>query len=219
LNAINNTPNSLEALEARLKSISHNTQALDILQSFAKNLGKTKARQQLFNANGTLVRPPIDYQELCERGLIAPEEDAFTLLQGDIVASDAAYFLGERLTDIKFAIASSTCDLVPNRRQYATLLRLQPIKADDPNAKQIIGEMLKFTSTQRMYLPPLPNDGETVLANAVIFDGIIQIRLEDLLLSTRYASLSLVGWRIFGSLVRTIMVRSGESEIKLRTSI
>jgi hypothetical protein len=135
LNAINNTPNSLEALEARLKSISHNTQALDILQSFAKNLGKTKARQQLFNANGTLVRPPIDYQELCERGLIAPEEDAFTLLQGDIVASDAAYFLGERLTDIKFAIASSTCDLVPNRRQYATLLRLQPIKADDPQCE------------------------------------------------------------------------------------
>jgi hypothetical protein len=173
LNAIDNTPNSLEALEARLKSISHDTQALDILQSFAQNLGKTKARQQLFNANGALVRPPIDYRELRERGLITPEEDPFTLLQGDIVASDAAYFLGERLTGIKFAIASSTCDLVPNRRQYATLLRLQPITADDPNAKQIIGEMLKFTSTQRMYLPPLPKDGETVLANAVIFDGVI----------------------------------------------
>jgi hypothetical protein len=43
--------------------------------------------------------------------------------------------------------------------------------------------------------------------------------LQDLLLSTRYASLSLVGWRIFGSLMRTIMVRSGEGEIKLRTSI
>lgn len=135
------------------------------------------------------------------------------------MASDAAYFLGERLVGIKFAIASSTCDLVPGRRQYATLLRLQPIAASDPHTKQLISEMLKFTSTQRMYLPPLPGDGETVLANAVLFDGVIQIRLEDLLMSARHASLSLVGWRIFGSLVRTIMVRAGESEIKLRTSI
>ncbi len=127
--------------------------------------------------------------------------------------------MGERITGMKFAIASSTCDLVPDRRQYATLLRLQPITVDNPYAKQILGEMLKFTSTQRMYLPPLPGDGDTVLANAILFDGVVQIRLEDLLMSTRHASLSLVGWRIFGSLVRTIMVRAGESEVKMRTSL
>ena len=69
------------------------------------------------------------------------------------------------------------------------------------------------------YLPPLPGDADTVLANAILFDGIVQIRLEDLLMSTRHASLSLVGWRIFGSLVRTIMVRAGESEVKMRTSL
>jgi hypothetical protein len=57
-----------------------------------------------------------------------------------------------------------------------------------------------------MYLPPLPNDPREVIGNAVVFDGIVQIRLEDLLMSTRYASLSLVGWRIFGSLVRSILV-------------
>jgi hypothetical protein len=118
---------------------------------------------------------------------------------------------------MKFAIASSTCDLVQGRRDYASLLRLQPIFSDDPQAKQLLGEMLKFKSTKRMYLPPLPGDSRNVVGNAVVFDGVIQIRLDDLLLATRHASLSLVGWRIFGSLVRTIMVRAGASETEMRS--
>jgi hypothetical protein len=219
LSATDKTPESLKELEVSLQNLSHDLQPLTIIQSFAQKIGKTKARQKLFNANGALVRPPIEYQVLLDKGLISPEEDPFILLQGDIVSSDAAYFMGERITGMKFAIASSTCDLVPNRRQYATLLRLQPITVDNPYAKQLLGEMLKFTSTQRMYLPPLPGDSETILANAILFDGLIQIRLEDLLMSTRHASLSLVGWRIFGSLVRSIMVRAGESEVKMRTSL
>lgn len=137
MSASNTAPDSLEALEARLKHLSHDIQALEILQSFVHSIGKTKARQQLFNANGALVRSPIDYRDLRARGLIDAQEDAFTLLQGDIVASDAAYFLGERLVGMKFAIASSTCDLVPGRCQYATLLRLQPIAASDPHAKSL----------------------------------------------------------------------------------
>lgn len=131
MSAANAAPNSLEDLEARLKHLSHDTQALEIIQSFVQSVGKTKARQELFNANGALVRSPIDYQDLRSSGLISAEEDAFSLLQGDIVASDSAYFLGERLIGMKFAIASSTCDLVPGRRQYAALLRLQPIAASD----------------------------------------------------------------------------------------
>ncbi len=213
------TPNSLEALEARLQNLSHDTQPLKIIQSFAQTIGKTKERQRLFNASGALIRLPINYQEMRSQGIIDEQEDPFTLLQGDIVSSDAAYFMGERITKTKFAIASSTCDLVPGRRQYATLLRLQPITADQPQAKQIIGDMLKFKSTKRLYLPPLPGDPKDVLANAVIFDGVIQIRLEDLLMSTRHFSLSLVGWRIFGSLVKSIMVRAGESEVKMRSSL
>ena len=219
MTATDKTPESLEELETHLQNLSHDIQPLSIIQSFARKIGKTKARQKLFNANGALVRPPIEYRLLQEQGLIAPEEDPFMLLQGDIVSSDAAYFMGERVTGMKFTIASSTCDLVPGRRQYATLLRLQPITVDNPHAKQLLGEMLKFTSTKRMYLPPLPGDADTVLANAILFDGIVQIRLEDLLMSTRHASLSLVGWRIFGSLVRTIMIRAGESEVKMRTSL
>jgi hypothetical protein len=70
-----------------------------------------------------------------------------------------------------------------------------------------------------MYLPPLPRDADNVIANAIVFDGVIQIELEKLLLANRHASLSLVGWRIFGSLVRNIMVRAGESEVAMRTSL
>lgn len=102
-------------------------------------------------------------------------------------------------------IATSTCDLVPQRREYALLLRIQPIRPTDKDVKQVIGELLKFNSTKRMYLPPLPDDEPDVIANAAIFDGMVQVRLADLILARRYASLSLVGWRIFGSLIRNII--------------
>lgn len=213
----NNEPNNLQSLENQLRELSHDDRVFTIIQDFADRLGKTKDRQKVFGAEGALVRQPIEYGDMLARGLIRDDEDAFALLQGDIVSSDAGYFLGERITNMKFAIASSTCDLVQGRRDYASLLRLQPIFSDDPQAKQLLGEMLKFKSTKRMYLPPLPGDSRNVVGNAVVFDGVIQIRLDDLLLATRHASLSLVGWRIFGSLVRTIMVRAGASETEMRS--
>lgn len=216
-NFSNNNP--LAELEASLRNLSHENQAVKIIQDFAQNLGKTFKRQEFFNKKGVLIREPIFYQDVFQRGLIEPAEDSFVLLQGDIVATDAAYFLGERITGSKFIITSSTCDLIPGRRPYSTLLRISPIYKNNENAKTILSELLAFKSTRRMYLPPLPNDGSDVVGNAVEFDGVIQIRLEDLLISTRYASLSLVGWRIFGSMVRSIMVRTGDSEVKMRSSL
>lgn len=218
-NDFSNTPEDLAGLEACLQNLSHDDQAVQIIQEFAKKLGKTRQRQKIFNEKGSLIREPIYYQDVVRQGLIDPEEDSFTLLQGDIVSTDAAYFLGVRITGNKYAVATSTCDLVPKRRQYAALLCVQPISKDDPSAGQVLSELLKFTSTKRMYLPRLPDDSPDVVGNALIFDGIAQIRLEDLLLATRHASLSLVGWRIFGSLVRSIMVRAGDSEIRMRSSI
>jgi hypothetical protein len=57
-----------------------------------------------------------------------------------------------------------------------------------------------------------------VLANAVSFDGMAQVESADLQLSTRVASLSLVGWRIFGSLLRNVVARAGINEVAMRTS-
>ncbi|MBO3459084.1 hypothetical protein G7B40_012025 [Aetokthonos hydrillicola Thurmond2011] len=212
-------PKNLAELEAQLQALSHDDHAVKIIQNFAKNLGKTNQRQRLFNEKGAIVREPIIYQDMLHRGLIAPDEDPFILLQGDIVSTETAYFLGERMTQMKFAVATSTCDLIPGRRQYATLLRVQPIRKDDPNVKQLLGELLKFSSTQRMYLPPLPNDPSDIIGNTLVFDGIVQVRLDDLLVATRLASLSLVGWRIFGSIVRTIMARAGDTEVRMRSSL
>ena len=208
----------LNELETKLRDISHDDNPLKIIQDFSAKLKNTAKRQDIFNTENALVQQPIIYENMLEMGLIDASEDSFVLLQGDIVSTDLAYLCGERLEGMKFAIASSTCDLVPNRREYAVLLRLEPIRYNYPEVKTLINNLLRFSSTKRMYLPPLPDDPDEVIANSIVFDGVVQIHLKDLLFATRHGSLSLVGWRIFGSLVRTIMVRTGESEVKMRTA-
>lgn len=211
------TAKALAELELSLRDLSHSDLPLQIIQAFASDLGKTKQRQITFNAKGTLIREPIFYEEVEQ--IFDTDEDPFMLLQGDIISTDTAYFLGERLIGMKFAVVNATCDLVPERREYASLMAIKSITANTPNAAQLLGELLKFVSTKRFYLPPLPTDPPDVLANFIDFDGIAQIRLNDLLLSRRLASLSLVGWRIYGSMLRTILVRAGASESKLRESL
>ncbi len=210
-------PSDLATLEVALRDLSHDDRAVQLVRNFAERLGKTKQRQQMFNTHGALVRSPIEYGAAMASGIIDATEDRFELLQGDIVSTDAAYLLGARVTGMKFVIASSTCDLVIGRRKYAVLLRIQPITVDTPQAANLLGQLLKFQSTQRLYLPPLPQDAPDTLANAVLFDGIVQIELERLLLATRLGSLSLVGWRIFGSMIRSLLARTGDGEVRLRT--
>jgi len=212
---------ALADLEYDLRDLSHSSEAINIIRNFAENLGKTKHRQRILNKKGALVRSPINYQDALNQGIIDAEEDEFSLLQGDIISTEAAYLMGERLTGSqnKFAIASSTCDLVVGRRQYAALLCVKSVSKETPKYKEILGNLLKFNSTKKMYLPPLSVDTEEVLFNVIDFDGLVQIELEHLLLATRHASLSLVGWRVFGSLIRNIMVRSTEGEEKIRKSL
>jgi hypothetical protein len=189
----------LRELEKRLRTLSHNTDALQTVRDFSETLKKTRRRQEVFNAEGALlVRPPITFDVARERNLIADGEDPFVLLQGDLIRTDAAYCMGTRLTGMCFLIANSTCDLVPGRREYTALLPVQPIQraeTETGNAEvaSLLAELLKFTQTRRMYLPLLADDPENVVANAVEFDRIAQARLEDVLLAERVASLSLVG--------------------------
>jgi hypothetical protein len=70
-----------------------------------------------------------------------------------------------------------------------------------------------------MYIPPLPDDHTDVIANVMLFDGICQIRSEDLLLANRIASLSLAGWRIFASFARGVLMRANPREVAMRTAI
>jgi hypothetical protein len=158
----------------------------------------------------------VNFEEAVAAEVIPATEDPFTLLQGDIIRTDSAYLQGERLVGRSYAIANSTCDLVPHRRRYVVLLPLHPILKTDPAVKQHLGELLKFRSTQRMYLPPLPGDDAEVACNAIVFDGAAGAQMEDVELATRVASLSLVGWRMFGSHLRGVFTRAGESEVALR---
>lgn len=213
-----NLPGPLAELESQLRSLSHSEEAVQKVRDFARGIGKTAKRQAAFSPEGALVRRPITYQEALETGKIAPEEDRFTFLQGDIVRTDAAYFMGEQVRNLPtFVVLNSTCDLVEERRTYAALLRVKPLLETDPQWKEKLGQLLKFESTREMYLPPLPGDAETTVANIIDFDGIAQIRLADLRLAIRGASLSLVGWRVYGAMVRNVMVRAGKSEVALRT--
>ena len=57
------------------------------------------------------------------------------------------------------------------------------------------------------------------LGYSIRFDGVAQIRMEDLLLAKRLCSLSLVGWRIFGSFARVLISRAGDGEAGLRAKL
>lgn len=76
-------PENLAELEVQLRELSHDSKALELIQKFAKQLGKTKSRQIVFSAPGALIRKPIFYENVLERGLISDSEAPFFLLQVD----------------------------------------------------------------------------------------------------------------------------------------
>jgi hypothetical protein len=210
---------SLRELEQQLRSTSHSEEAILAVQAFSNGLAGTKARLDVWNAVNAIVRKPIEYRETSALGFDTPD-DRFSILQGDIVQTEAAYFYGERIAGMaKFAALNSSCDLVPGRLAHASLLRILPIKRDEERAKEKLGTLLKFSRRDSMYLPALADDAEDVVGNVISFEGICQIRSTDLFLANRVASLSVVGWRIFASFTRTVMARANPREVELRMAV
>ena len=211
---------ALRQLEHDLSGLSHSEEDVQLVQAFVAGLGKTKAKQQFFLPEGVLVQQPVQYEEALEAGRALPEEDPFTVLQGDLIQTEAAYFMGKQVGGLpRFIVANSTCDLVEGRRTYAALLRVRALHSTETNWANKLGALLTFESTRTMFLPPLPGDESTVVANVIDFDGFAQITLGDLHFAVRTASLTLVGWRIFSSMLRGVLVRTGDSEIRLRATI
>lgn len=210
---------TLKELEKQIGSLSHSEAALDAIKQFSDGLRDSTERIGIFNADGAIVRSPISSDETRVLGFDRPDDD-FRLLQGDIVGTESAYFLGERVTNSpKYAVLSSSCDLVPNRRSYAALLRIREIRRQDPEARAKMSLLLRFKRSDCMYLPALPIDHEDVLCNVIEFDGICQIQSCNLILANRIASLSLVGWRIFASFARVVIARATPRECQMRTAI
>jgi hypothetical protein len=210
---------TLGELEEKLSTLSHSEAALDAVKQFAVGFKNTRERLAIFNADNAIVRAPICSEETRALGFDRPD-DEFRLLQGDIVSTEAAYFLGERVTHSpKFVALGSSCDLVPGRRKYAALLRVMEIRDGDADAKAKLNLLLKFMRSDSMYLPALLSDHQSVLCNAIHFDGVCQIRSCDLALSNRIASLSLVGWRIFASFSRMVVARANPRESLMRIAL
>lgn len=209
----------LADLELQLRTLSHEQNALKTIQDFCAGLSGTKERLKVWNADNAVVRSPILPQHATALGFDT-EDDSFTLLQGDIITTESAFFFGERISGRpKYAVLNSSCDLVPNRRLSASLMRIVEIRRSDPQAAATLNLLLQFRKSESMYIPRLPVDEPDVIGNAIHFDGPCQIRTSDLLLSDRIASLSLVGWRIFASFSKLVFSRSSEREVMMRTSI
>jgi hypothetical protein len=210
---------TLGELEKSLSSLSHNDSAISVIRQFAAEMKDSRERLDVFNASGALVRSPILSEETTALGFTEPSDD-FTFLQGDVISTESAYFLGERVINSpKYVVLSSSCDLVPDRRQYAALLRIKEIREEEPESRTKLSYLLKFIGTESIYLPALPSDGPDVLCNAIKFDGICQIRNADMALSNRIASLSPVGWRIFASFSRMVIARATPREPQMRSAL
>jgi len=209
----------LSELESKLSSLSHSEDAIQTVQEFCKKLDGTQVRIALWNSLNAIVQPPIEPGTISALGFNTPD-DQFVLLQGDVVRTESAFFLGERITGHpKYAVLNSSCDLVPGRTSCSSVLRIMEIRRSDPEAKAKLGQLLKFTRRDSMYLPPLPDDRDEVIGNVIQFEGPCQIQTADLLLANRLASLSLVGWRIFASFARIVVARASSREVEIRTAV
>jgi hypothetical protein len=208
-------------LESALATISHTDVAARTIEAAATSkFKKTSQRQIAFAMPGVITIDPIRYDEVLAAGKIPRSEDRFFVLQGDVVETEAAYFMGERVIGRPlFAVLNSTCDIVPGRREYASLLHATPVSGTPDQLKSTLHHLLSFRSRRDLYLPAFPDEDPPSLGYAVRFDGIAQIRLDDLLLARRVCSLTLVGWRIFGSFARVLISRAGDSEAELRKNI
>jgi len=208
-------------LERQLAAVSHTDEAALIVESaVAERFKKTVQRQIAFAQPNIICVEPSSALIALASGAINADEDQFTMLQGDIVSTEAAYLMGERIVGSPmFAVLNSTCDLVPGRREFASLLRVFPVTGDGDALKSALHHLLSFRSRRDLYLPPLPNEDVLTLGYAIRFDGVAQIRMEDLLLANRLCSLSLVGWRIFGSFAWVLISRAGDGEAELRAKL
>ena len=129
----------LAELERKLRSLSHSEEAIQEVQRFSSALDGTKERLAVWNATRAILRKPIESAEAAALGFDTAD-DAFAVLQGDVIGSESAYFFGERVTGrSKYAVLNSTCDLVPGRSSYAAFLRFLELHSDEEKAKEKLG--------------------------------------------------------------------------------
>jgi hypothetical protein len=108
-----------EGLAGTLKAFAHGDEGLRLFRESLSSDLRTRVEWLAQN----LLRPPITLEEARER---VPTVSEFRVLQGDVIRTSGAYQLGNRIESTEYVVASSTCDLVADRRATALLLPIQP---------------------------------------------------------------------------------------------
>lgn len=206
-----------DELERRLAGRGHGTEGLTAIQAFLRGL--PLAERLAWLADHMLTRP-LTHDEAQAR--VDATIEPFQVLQGDVVRTSSAYSLG--LRDDRYStyvIASSSCDLIEGRRTTALLLPLQARYrkdfATDTELTSHLESLTTYRPKKHFYLPVLPDDGPDVMCNVALLDPLQVIANDQVNLAERRASLSLVGQRMFGALVRELLVRETEHEDLMRT--
>jgi hypothetical protein len=208
---------SLNDLAESLESLGHGDQGLARIKEALSTLD-LGARVAWLAEH--LLTPPLTHE--VAQGRAGEPVEPFNVLQGDIIRTSAAYRFGVRVDPAAtYMVATSSCDLVPGRRAAAMLLPVEPKRRSDFGSdSQFTGNLNQLTNygpKKYFYIPVLPDDDEDVLFNAAWLDPIATCTNEAVNLAERRASLSLVGWRMFGTLVRELLVREAEQEPRMRT--
>ena len=206
----------LDVLERELKPLAHGDGAITVLKTAFEGLDLGE-RQAFLNQH--LVCDPLCHSDAVAR--LAKPPEPFHVLQGDIIRTEAAYILGRRQTgNPSFVITTSTCDLVLGRQRTVTLLRVEPrgpsSYATRERMRNDLSHLLRFNTRKYFYLPPLKDDDEDVLFNVVHLDASAQCANSDLPAVQRCASLTLIGWRVLGAMVRSLGVREADEEAEIR---
>ncbi|WP_291432250.1 hypothetical protein, partial [Deinococcus sp.] len=131
-----------------LKNHSHPTKGIETLKKFAEEQATSKKIAEVTGVFENIFSYPIEFQQLLSRGIVA-EIDKFSFLQGDIISSNSAYYLGIRVDNSPvFAIGTSTCDLSEGRRDCVIIYSVKEIRSPfSDNDKQLVNNGLKFKST------------------------------------------------------------------------
>lgn len=204
----------------KLKDHSHPTRGIEILKDFAEEQVTSKNISAVIGVFENIFSYPIEFQQALARGIVTDKDD-FKFLQGDIISSNAAYYLGFRVDNSPlFAVATSTCDLSEGRRDCILLYPIKEIRAPfSPEDKQLVNNGIKFKSTQYIIIPKLPHQNEAVKYNLIDISKPHTIASNDLFNSHRMYSMTLLGWRLFGSVISFITNRAANGESALRTQM
>lgn len=199
-------------LSDELREESHSTKAINILKSFAEQQKNTAGVNEILGQFENVLQPPVEFEVMLANGRCL-ESDTFDFLQGDIIRTESAYYIGERVVNSPtFIIGTSACDLVKDRRECITLFRVEPILApkndeEDKLIRQILSNNFKFKSTTSMILPKFLYQDEDVIYNIVELAKPHSITSQNLRLAHRIYSMTPLGWRIFGAVYRFITSR------------